>query len=57
MGMDGLYENIKIYIAYLTNNRGGKREDVHGRTYRQVYKKFGHKEMLKEYKQGNSWYV
>ncbi len=48
---------IKTYIAYLTNNRGGKREDVHGRTYASVFKRLGHEKMIREYLYGNTWYV
>jgi hypothetical protein len=49
--------NIKVFIAYLTNNRKGKRIDVNGRDYRYVYKRFGHKCMVNEFKSQNSWRV
>ena len=43
--------SIKVRMAYIAN----KQEDVHGRKYRDVYKKFGHKEMVKDYLSSNSW--
>jgi len=49
--------HIKVYIAYLTNNRGNKSEDLHGRSYISVYKKFGHKEMVKEFNNNNTWLI
>lgn len=49
--------SLKVLMAYLTNNRGGKQEDVFGRTYRSVYRKFGHAAMLKEYLDENSWLI
>ena len=49
--------HIKVFIAYLTNNLGGKREDVHGRTYRSTYKKFGHRYMVREYCDWNTWHI
>ena len=52
-----MFDDLVIRFAYLTNNRWGKREDVHGRDYRYVYKKFGHQEMLAEYRYGNTWLI
>lgn len=49
--------HIKVWFAGLTNNYFGKREDVHGRTYKYVYKKFGHKKMVGEYLRGNTWLI
>jgi hypothetical protein len=46
-----------VFMAYLTNNSGGKRRDVHDRTYRSVYKKFGHSAMVSEYRTDNSWNI
>jgi len=48
---------INVWLAYWLWNRRGKREDVHGRRYRQVYRKFGNKVMAKEFLNGNTWYV
>ena len=51
-----IWANIKVYLA----SKGlvwTKPEDVHGRTYKYVYKKFGHKEMLSEYLHGNTWMI
>ena len=50
-------EHIKVFLAFLTNNRGGKQVDVHGRTYRDVYKRFGHGVMLHDYQTINSWVI
>jgi hypothetical protein len=52
-----LKANILVFLAYLTNNKYGKQVDVHGRTYRYVYKKFCHKAMVNEYLDENSWDV
>jgi len=52
-----MLDNLKVFIAFITNNLFGKREDVHGRTYRYVYKKFGHKAMLGEYRDTNTWLI
>lgn len=49
--------NVRVYRAYLTNNRRGKREDVHGRSYRSVYERYGHKIMAEEYLDCNTWCV
>ena len=48
---------IRVFIACVTNNKGGKREDVHGRTYRYAYKKFGNEAMAVEYMKTNSWHI
>lgn len=50
-------DHVIILMAYLTNNRRGKQVDVHGRTYRSVYKKFGHQAMLDDYRGYNTWLV
>lgn len=50
-----IIDNLIILFAFITNNLFGKRVDLHGRTYRQVYAKFGHKRMLNEYRHENSW--
>lgn len=52
-----IWASLKVRLAYLTGNRRGKRKDVHGRTYRSVYRKFGHLRMLKEYLVRNSWSI
>ena len=49
--------DLLVYRAYLTNNTKGKREDVHGRSYRYVYARFGHDLMVRDFKTGNSWFV
>ena len=50
--------HIKVYLAYLTNNRTGKSVDVHGRTYRSVYKQFGHTVMFNDYYHySNTWFI
>jgi hypothetical protein len=49
--------HAKVFIAYLTNNWSGKSEDVHGRSYVYVYRRFGHREMVKEYLEDNTWGV
>lgn len=46
-----------VFIAYLLFNIGGKREDCHGRGYRQVYRDFGNKVMAREFLYTNSWHV
>ena len=50
-------DSLLVFMAYLTNNIFGKQEDVHGRKYRDVYKQFGHRAMLKDYHNGNTWCV
>ena len=52
-----LLDHLFVFIAYLTNNMLGKSEDVHGRTFRYVYKRFGHRSMVNDYRYGNSWLV
>lgn len=52
-----MVKHIRVFFAFLTNNYFGKREDIHGRNYRYVYKKFGHAAMVNDYMDGNSWYV
>jgi len=52
-----MIDNVFIFVAFMTNNIFGKREDVHGRKYRDVYKRFGHRAMLYDYRNGNSWRV
>lgn len=49
--------SLKVRWAYITGNRHGRRIDLQGRTYKQVYKKFGHLMMLSEYLKNNSWLV
>jgi hypothetical protein len=49
--------HILVLLAYWTNNRHGKREDVHGRSYRSVYRKFGHAAMVREYLDTNTWSI
>ena len=49
--------DLIVFFAYLTNNRGGKSVDAFGRSYREVYRKFGHEAMVKEYLKDNSWNV
>lgn len=48
---------LKVLIAFITNNWHGKREDVHGRTYRSVVKRFGIRVMVHEYRTENSWLI
>ena len=48
---------IRVWIAGHLNNPYGKREDVHARTYRYVYKRYGHQRMVEEFKTGNTWHV
>jgi hypothetical protein len=45
----------KVLFAALTNNAGGKLEDISGRTYREVFKKFGLAQMVEEYLKTNRW--
>lgn len=47
----------KVAWAYMTNNWRGKREDVHGRTYRRQIEYFGFWTMVGEYLNENSWGV
>lgn len=49
--------HIKVYWAYITNNKGKKQYDVHGRSYRDVYEKFGHYCMCEEYLSENTWQI
>lgn len=51
------YAVVAVLFAYLTNNKGGKQEDVYGRSYRYVFEKFGFDAMLEDYKHDNSWKV
>lgn len=51
----GLIDHIIVFLAFLSNNGTGKQKDVHGRQYRDVYKKFGHMAMVQEYRDKNSW--
>lgn len=48
---------INVWLAYLCGNRRGKRVDVHGRSYRSVYKKYGNLIMADDFLHGNSWFV
>ncbi len=48
---------INVYLAYLLGNLGGKRVDIHGRKYRDVYKRFGNLTMARDFLQDNSWFV
>ena len=50
-------EHIKVYTAFITNNCHGKKKDVHGREYREVYEKFGHIKMVNEYLTTNTWLI
>ena len=52
-----LFLHIKIFWAFITNNYGGLRRDVHGRSYRKAYKRFGHLKMITEYLTENSWRI
>lgn len=52
-----LIADLKVYLAYKTNNKKGKQEDVHGREYKDVYRKFGHEAMVKEYLNKNTWLI
>jgi hypothetical protein len=52
-----MIDHILVFIAFITNNVFGKRKDLNGRQYRYVYKKFGHKAMLRDYHNGNSWRI
>jgi len=47
----------KVKKAYKTNNKGGKQRDENGRTYREVYREFGHSAMVGEYLNKNTWAV
>jgi len=49
--------SLCVMRAYLTNNRGGKQRDVHGRSYRSVYRKFGKAAMVDDVMDMNSWAV
>lgn len=51
------FSRINVFLAYHLFNIGGKREDCHGRTYRQVYRRFGNKDMAREFLYPNSWKV
>lgn len=55
--MKRLKAHFKVFMAFLMNNKHGKRCDVHGRLYKQVYEKFGHKVMVDEYLTSNSWFI
>ncbi len=46
-----------VFLAYILNNRRGKKEDVHGRLYRAVYREFGNRVMAEEFLYNNSWNV
>ena len=52
-----IHPHIKVRLAYRRNNSGCKSVDVHGRTYKSVYEKFGHKVMVEEYLHGNTWLI
>ena len=47
--------HILVNIAILTNNCFGNPKDLHGRKYKDVYKEFGYRAMIKEYLTDNSW--
>ena len=49
--------SINVFLAYILGNRRGKQVDVYGRTYKEVYRRFGNKAMTRDYLHGNSWYV
>lgn len=51
------FASTKVLAAYESNNAGAKTVDVHGRTYRQTYEKFGHAAMVTEYLTTNSWFI
>jgi len=55
--MKKIMANIKVFIAFLTNNARGKSEDVYERSYRSVYLRFGHRAMVKDFLEDNSWLV
>ena len=48
---------VRVWWAYVTNNKTGKQEDVHGRRYSKVYLRFGNTAMAKEYLTDNSWLI
>jgi len=50
-------DNLKVLRAYLSGNRRGKKKDVHGRKYAAVYKEFGHKKMVEEFRSSNTWCI
>ena len=57
-----LFTNIKSHwkvwrVAQIFSIKIVRREDVHGRTYRSAYYKYGHKEMLEEYLGKNTWTI
>ena len=51
-----LTANIKVYLASKGILRT-KKEDVHGRNYQFVHKKFGQERMVDEYSRHNSWLI
>jgi hypothetical protein len=52
-----LFHDFRVLFAFATNNAQGKQQDIHGRSYRQVYIEFGHNRMVGELVAGNSWHV
>jgi hypothetical protein len=48
---------VRVWIAGRFNNPGGRSHDIHGRTYRYVYRKYGHSLMVEEAREGNTWHV
>lgn len=48
---------INVFLAYHLFNIGGKRKDVHGRSYRQVYRAFGNRGMADEFLSTNTWNI
>lgn len=55
--MRRLRAHINVYWAFVTNNYTGKRVDVHGRRYKDVYILFGHRAMVSEFLTGNTWLI
>jgi hypothetical protein len=52
-----LLADFVVMFAAIFNNPFGKRYDVHGRSYKTVYKRFGHGVMVHDYLNANSWNV
>jgi len=51
-----LKANLRVwYESWKFKIKITRREDVFGKTYRYCYKKYGHKEMLNEYLNENTW--
>jgi len=52
-----VFADLVVLFAFTFNNPFGKRNDLHGRTYKDVYKRFGHEQMVYDYLYCNSWNV